>query len=177
MEDLEKTRRLSDSEFREWVTACLVYQQTGEIVESSPMVALCFDHVQPRIDKDVTSWENRCKANKENSKKGGRPPKPKETEENPMGFLETQQNPSKPKKPQSQSQYQYQSQDIQETKREEECSREKIEGSGGKEEPAPTEEKETAQARKPYTPPTDEEWAKLRDEGLAKLLQSIGGQT
>ena len=172
MEDLEKNRRLSDSEFREWVTACLVYQQTGEIVESSPMVALCFDHVQPRIDKDVMSWENRCKANKENSKKGGRPPKPKETEENPMGFLETQQNPSKPKKPQSQSQSQYQSQDTQEIKTEEECSREKIEGSGGKEEPTPT-----GFFQKPYVPPTDEEWARLRDESLAKLLQSIGGKT
>lgn len=169
MEDLEKTRRLSDTEFREWVTACLVYQQTGKIVDSSPLVALCFDHVQPRIDKDVRSWENRCKANKENSKKGGRPPKPKETEENPLVFSETHQNPSKPKKPQSQSQHQYQSQNIPEIKTEEECSREKIEGSGGKEEPEPT--------RKPYTPLTDEEWAKSRDDALDMLECYIGGRS
>lgn len=166
MEDIEKTRRLSDSEFREWITACLVYQHTGDVVETSPMVALCFDHIQPRIDKDVKSWENRCKANKENAQKGGRPPKTKETHQNPFGFSETEAIPIKPTKPQSQSQSQsqYQSQYTQD-KMEENGDGEKIEGLGEEEEPAHT----STPPSTPYVQPTPEEWERLRDAAIAKL--------
>ena len=96
MNDFEKTKRLSDSEFRQWITACTVYAETGEILDLPDMAALCFDFVKARIDQNVDSYKNRCQANRENGKKGGRPPKTQTTRQNPMGFSETQHNPQNP---------------------------------------------------------------------------------
>lgn len=95
-DDLDKTKRLSDSDFREWVAACVVYAQTGEVVDLSDMAALCFDFVKARIDEHSVQYEKTCLRNRENGKKGGRPPKATKTEENPLGLLETQQNPENP---------------------------------------------------------------------------------
>ena len=94
--DFEKTKRLSDAEFRQWIIACTAYAETGEIVDLPPMAALCFDFVKGRIDQQVDAYGKRCQANRENGKKGGRPPKTSITQQNPVGFSETQQNPQNP---------------------------------------------------------------------------------
>ena len=95
-DDLDKTKRLSDADFREWLTACLVYAETGQILDLPDMAALCFDFVKSRIDKDVETYSRKCEVNRENGKKGGRPPKPKLTQQYPVGFSETEENPQNP---------------------------------------------------------------------------------
>ena len=54
--------------------------------------------IKRQLDDDLESWKEQCITNKENGLKGGRPRKPKETEENRIGFQETDNNPEKPDK-------------------------------------------------------------------------------
>ena len=54
--------------------------------------------IKRQLDDELESWKEQCITNKENGLKGGRPRKPKETEENRIGFQETDNNPEKPDK-------------------------------------------------------------------------------
>lgn len=86
---------------------------------------ILFKLFKSQIDKSYEKYLKRCEANRENGKKGGRPPKGKEEQENPnnpnnpMGYpesLENQhfsenpknpKNPTKPKKPDNDNYYDY----------------------------------------------------------------------
>ena len=55
----------------------------------------------PRIDVQNEEYAKVCERNQRNGQKGGRPrnpEKPTETQENPLGIFETQENPEKPDK-------------------------------------------------------------------------------
>ena len=52
--------------------------------------------VKRQLDDDLESWKKQCEVNRRNGALGGRPKKPKETQENPFGFTKTQENPQKP---------------------------------------------------------------------------------
>ena len=54
--------------------------------------------VKRQLDDDLESWKKQCEVNRRNGALGGRPKKPKETQENPFGFEKTQENPQKPDK-------------------------------------------------------------------------------
>jgi hypothetical protein len=56
-----------------------------------------WDQVEPLLQSDIVKYGNKVEANRENGKLGGRPKKPNLTQENPMGYLETQHNPKNPK--------------------------------------------------------------------------------
>ena len=87
----------------------LTNEQAGELFKSigfysegitpeinDPMVKGIFMAISRDFDLQAENYEKKVKANRENGKKGGRPSKPKVTEDNPinpMGFLETQYNP------------------------------------------------------------------------------------
>lgn len=63
---------------------------------SDPMVKGIFMAISRDFDLQAENYAKKVNANRENGKKGGRPVKPKLTEDNqinPMGFLETQHNP------------------------------------------------------------------------------------
>ena len=87
----------------------LTDEQSGKLIKS---IGLYSEGIIPHIDDllvkgifmsikrdfDIQSenYDKKVKVNKENGLKGGRPSKPKVTEDNPnnpMGFLETQPNP------------------------------------------------------------------------------------
>ena len=52
-----------------------------------------WDQVEPLLLSDSIKYENVVERNRENGKSGGRPKKPTVTQENPLGFLETHDNP------------------------------------------------------------------------------------
>ena len=54
--------------------------------------------VKRQLDDDLESWKKQCEVNRKNGALGGRPKKPKETQENQIGFTKTQENPQKPDK-------------------------------------------------------------------------------
>lgn len=57
---------------------------------------LAFEPIKKQLKRDLKRYEDIVERNRKNGAKGGRPPEPKETQDNPVGFLETQHNPEKP---------------------------------------------------------------------------------
>jgi uncharacterized phage protein (TIGR02220 family) len=65
---------------------------------SDRLTELLFNPIKATLKRDLEAWESKQQTNKENGAKGGRPKKNTETEinpNNPVGFLETQNNPQK----------------------------------------------------------------------------------
>jgi len=58
------------------------------------VIDMVFEHFKSILKRDLKKYENIIERNRQNGKKGGRP----QNQNNPVGFLETQVNPSKPKK-------------------------------------------------------------------------------
>ena len=65
-------------------------------VNLSWLMKAVFIPFKNQFDRDLEKYKDRCEINKNNGKKWWRP---KIVEENPVGYLETQENQSKPKKP------------------------------------------------------------------------------
>ena len=64
------------------------------------LLDITFEPIKLQLDRDLDKWENICDRNRRNGLKGGRPKKKTQNNpKNPMGCLETQRNPEKPKKP------------------------------------------------------------------------------
>lgn len=87
----------SDAETGEIFRALFQYAKNGTMPEfSHNSLNAVFSFMKSALDRDLIAYEAKCKKNKENGAKGGRPKKPNETEENPKkpnGYF------SKPKKP------------------------------------------------------------------------------
>jgi hypothetical protein len=62
--------------------------------KSDRLTELLFNPIKATLKRDLEAWENKQKINKENGLKGGRP-KTKNNPNNPVGFLETHDNPKK----------------------------------------------------------------------------------
>jgi len=66
------------------------------------MLNLAFTPIKQQLKRDLKKYEDRAQRSRENGSKGGRPPKPKETQDNPeepekpSGLFE---NPEEPRKP------------------------------------------------------------------------------
>lgn len=54
--------------------------------------------VKKQLDDDLEKYKKQCAINQINGAKGGRPKKTEENPKNPLGYLETDQNPTKAKK-------------------------------------------------------------------------------
>lgn len=64
------------------------------------LLDITFEPIKLQLNRDLDKWENICDRNRRNGLKGGRPKKKTQNNpKNPMGCLETQRNPEKPKKP------------------------------------------------------------------------------
>ncbi|MBQ8309898.1 MAG: hypothetical protein IJX80_02670 [Clostridia bacterium] len=76
----KQLRKLSVEERGELITAIFDYEEHGHIeTELSPRVDLVFSFIADTLDRDRKAYEARCEQNRENGKRGGRPPK-KQTE-------------------------------------------------------------------------------------------------
>lgn len=103
LEDLEKTKRLNDADFRQWVTACVRYMALGEYPDENtctPVALNSFDFTLPRMEKNIEQMEAKAEVNRRNGAKGGRPPKDKSRNpENPNGYSGLNKNPVNPEEP------------------------------------------------------------------------------
>ncbi|HCC35125.1 MAG TPA: hypothetical protein DEQ02_05620 [Ruminococcaceae bacterium] len=97
---LEKYQKLNDTEFGRFIRAALRYKATGEEVRLTGREELLWDGMKLDIDRDNVNYAVRVAANATNGKKGGRPKNPikaNESENNPLGFSETQKSQDKDK--------------------------------------------------------------------------------
>lgn len=95
----EAVKDLPPEMFKEWALAVMEYGLDRK-EPATPLGAACVGAIRARMDADYTAWLNRCERNRENGAHGGRPKKPTETHENPMGYfgppMGGERNPQKP---------------------------------------------------------------------------------
>jgi len=97
--------------YTDWITQFkdLTDEEAGKLIKhffeyvndlnpkSDRLTELLFNPIKATLKRDLQAWESKQQTNKENGLKGGRPKKT-ETQNNPnnpVGFLETQNNPEK----------------------------------------------------------------------------------
>lgn len=96
LENAEQFNMLSDEQCGRLLKSICSYVETGAVPNiEDPMVALVFSWMRGQIDRDAQKYEEKCKANTENGKKGGRPRKTERLYEKPN---ETERLFSKPTK-------------------------------------------------------------------------------
>lgn len=90
---LEEFADLTDAEFGRLVRALLVYSSTGEFPALSGNERFFKRRVMMQEDQVRGSYESAAEKSRTNGKNGGRPKKPRETQNNPEEPRETQNNP------------------------------------------------------------------------------------
>ena len=66
---------LTMEERGELITAIFLYEKTGTYPDLSRVVNMAFSYIKDALDRDREAYEERCRKNSENGKKGGRPRK------------------------------------------------------------------------------------------------------
>jgi hypothetical protein len=67
---------LTDEERGQLLMKLLDYSETGVLPDDmGGAVGMAFSFMRAQLDRDKEKYEARCKANRENGAKGGRPPK------------------------------------------------------------------------------------------------------
>ncbi|WP_454060117.1 DUF6291 domain-containing protein [Elizabethkingia ursingii] len=92
---VEAVRDLPNEVRLEIYDGIMEYAISGKCPDFKPMAKIAFNFIKNDIDRANQKYEERIRVNRENGSKGGRPKKPKETQNNPLVFSETQQNPNK----------------------------------------------------------------------------------
>lgn len=84
---LKKCEKLSDQELGRLFRALLKYNSGGERPELAGRESIAFDFIADDIDRAKESYDNQCRQNAENGRKGGRPVQKPEAFEKTEGFL------------------------------------------------------------------------------------------
>ena len=119
LDQFDRFSYLSDEECGQMINAIIAYAKTGEAKEfADRSMRIIFDEFKKELDMDAEKYEQKCEANRENGKKGGRPKKEKETEEpkKPNGFSSEKEEPKKPLIPNTKDQTPNTINQIQDTK-------------------------------------------------------------
>ena len=98
----EPLKLLTDEQRGQLLMALIDYSESGVVPELDGISMMAFSFIQSQMDRDSKKYENRCSSNRENGKKGGRPKKENDSEENPknpLGFEETEKKTKNRKKP------------------------------------------------------------------------------
>lgn len=98
----EPLKLLTDEQRGQLLMALIDYSESGVVPELDGISMMAFSFIQSQMDRDSKKYENRCSSNRENGKKGGRPKKENDLEENPknpLGFEEIEKKTKNPKKP------------------------------------------------------------------------------
>lgn len=89
---------LTDTEAGRLLKAIMHYADDAEEIKLPGAERLVYGIVRRQMERDREAYSAKADRNRENGQKGGRPRKPTETQKNPVGFSETQQNPQEPRK-------------------------------------------------------------------------------
>ena len=93
-EYLEPVEELSDAQAGELMKAVMRYSVTGELPETEDQaVTILFMLMKSYIDRNQKAYEETCRRNRENGKRGGRP-KTERLSEKPSGYSENPENPN-----------------------------------------------------------------------------------
>lgn len=96
LENIEQFNMLTDEQCGKLLKAMCKYVDTQEVTEfDDPMVAFAFSFFKGQLDRDSEKYEEMCRNNAENGKKGGRPRKTERFSEKPK---ETERSSEKPTK-------------------------------------------------------------------------------
>lgn len=90
--------KLSNEQAGVLIKHVIAYVNDENPIAPDFITELAFEPIKATLKRDLIKWERQQVINIENGKKGGRPSKANETEQNqnnPVGFLETQSNPKK----------------------------------------------------------------------------------
>ena len=79
---INTVEKLPDDEAGKLLKHLLNYVNDNNPETDSLLVEIAFEHIKQQLKRDLQKYENRCKANKANGNKGGRP-KTNKTENNP----------------------------------------------------------------------------------------------
>lgn len=90
--------KLSDDEAGKLIKHFSAYVSDKNPTPVDRTTELLFIPIQSTLRRDLKKYEGKCEKNKLNGSLGGRPKKPKKTEQNRTVILETQHNPEKPDK-------------------------------------------------------------------------------
>jgi hypothetical protein len=97
-DSLSVLNKLTDEQAGKLFKAIFNYQ-TNNVLPEDTLISIIFEPFLNQFKRDDIKYQNVVEKNKINGSKGGRP----KTQENPLGYLETQGNPRKPKKADSDS--------------------------------------------------------------------------
>lgn len=78
------------------LTAIFAYTADGEITQLDNVTKMCFEFIRSTIDFYADKYDSTCKQNRENGRKGGRPRKAVESDENRPDVSETDRFSDKP---------------------------------------------------------------------------------
>lgn len=77
----EQFNLLTDAEVGQLMRAIMQYEKTQEIPELNGVLKMAFSFMKTQLDRDREKYQAKCRKNKENGARGGRPKKEiKETE-------------------------------------------------------------------------------------------------
>ncbi len=99
-DSISMIEKLSDERAGKLIKHIFRYCNDLNPVSDDEVVDMAFEHFKSILKRDLLRYNNIVERNKNNGLKGGRPKKEetKQKQENPVGYLETQLNPIKPKK-------------------------------------------------------------------------------
>jgi hypothetical protein len=97
-DSLSVLKKLTKEEAGELFLAISDYQNEGKL-PTNKLISIIFEPFLNQFKRDDEKFLNVCERNKINGSKGGRP----KTQNNPVGYLGTQDNPKEPKKADSDS--------------------------------------------------------------------------
>lgn len=90
----EPAQLLNDEDRGKLWSAVFEYARTGQELPLPLPAKVAFAFIREHLKRDGQKYKNVCARNAANGRKGGRPKNP----ENPVGNLETQNNPDEPRK-------------------------------------------------------------------------------
>jgi hypothetical protein len=87
---------MDDVELRRFINNLINYTDGNQIELNTKIDTIVWNDAVELLNHNEAKRQRTIERNKKNGQSGGRPAKPNETQDNPVGFSETQHNPNKP---------------------------------------------------------------------------------
>lgn len=87
--------KMTDADAGKVIKAIFSYVNDGEVPELCGAAEIAFSFIENQLSRDLAEYESKCRRNRENGAKGGRPKQAEKVAED-VGEMETHENPEKP---------------------------------------------------------------------------------